>query len=142
MAFVFNPFTGTFDYYQAVPSGAFEVQTGTAAVNLSGHKAVTTQADGTLIYADNTNLAHRGRPLWVTTGAILASASGQAISHGSITEPTWSWVPGTVYLGAAGALTQTPPTLGGGAAFLAVVGNAVNPTTLFVTRYPSIVLAA
>lgn len=123
-------------------SSSSETQTAIAAVNLSGHRAVTTQSDGTLIYADNTILGHRGRPLWITTGAILTGASGTVVSHGRIVEPTWAWSPGTVYLDANGFLTQTPPTFGGGAAFLAVVGNAVDATTLFVTRYPSIVLAA
>lgn len=123
-------------------SSSSETQTAIAAVNLSGHRCVTTQSDGTLIYADNTILGHRGRPLWITTGAILTGASGTVVSHGRIVEPTWAWSPGTVYLDANGFLTQTPPTFGGGAAFLAVVGNAVDATTLFVTRYPSIVLAA
>lgn len=120
------------------PSGATEMQTAPAAVDLSGHRVVTPQADGTLIYADNTNTAHRSRPLWVTTGAALTGTTATAVSHGVLVEPSWSWAPGAVYLGENGLLTQTPPV--SPAVFLAAVGEAVDPTTLFVHRLPSITL--
>lgn len=120
--------------------GTNESQSGIAAVTLSGHRVVTPQADGTLIYADNATIAHRDRPLWITMSAYTAGDLAQAISHGLVTEPSWSWTPGQVYLGANGALTQTPPA-GPAAAFLAVVGEAFGATQLFVTRLPSIILA-
>lgn len=130
------------DYGSVAGSGtaAAEVQTATAAVTLSGHRAVTPQADGSLIYADNATLAHRARPTWVTTAAAGAGSVTTAVSHGTVSEPSWSWAPGQVYLGANGVLTQTPPTKPA-ALFLVVVGMAVDPTTLFVHRQPSITLS-
>lgn len=119
-------------------TGGTETQTATAAITLSGHRAVTPQADGTLVYADNATLDHRGRPLWITTAAYSSGEVATAVSHGLITEPSWSWSPGQVYLGADGVLTQTAPV--SPAAFLAAVGEAVDATTLFVTRLPSITL--
>lgn len=120
--------------------GSTEAQTAIAAVTLSGHRVVTPQADGSLIYADNATLSHRDRPLWVTMAAYSPGDTAEAISHGFVTEPTWNWSPGQVYLGADGALTQTPPT-SPTAAFLAAVGEATSPTGLFITRFPSITLA-
>jgi len=108
-----------------------------AAVTLSGHRVVTPQSDGQLIYASNDNPAHLAAPLWVTLGAASPGAQVDVMLFGNIIEPTWSWAPGPVYLGANGVLTQTPPAAPG-AVFLAQVGAATSPTSLFVDRNPSI----
>lgn len=112
---------------------------GTAATALSGHRVVTQLADGTIGYASNDNLAHVHAPLWITSGAASSGGEVQAVMFGSMTEPTWSWTPGPVYLGTTGQLTQSAPTPPG-AAFLAQVGAATSPTSLFVDRSPSIKL--
>lgn len=114
--------------------------TGIAAAALSGHRAVTPQADGTLAYASNDNPAHVQAPLWVTSGAASAGSQADALMLGLMTEPSWAWTPGAVYLGAAGVLTQSPPTATGGAAFLVQVGTATSPTSLYVDRGQSIKL--
>lgn len=116
------------------------IETGVAAATLSGHRAVTRNADGTIGYASNDNAAYVAAPIWITTGAAVSGATVTAVAYGLITEPTWSWTPGPVYLGAAGVLTQTVPT-SPGAVFLAQIGYAPTPTSIFVDRYPSIKLA-
>lgn len=47
---------------------------------------------------------------------------------GAVDDLAWSWVPGRVYLGADGALTQSPPSTG----FDVLVGVAVSPTRLIL----------
>lgn len=113
--------------------------TGNAATVLSGHRVVTPAADGTLGYASNDNLAHLAAPLWVTIGAVASGAPVDALMFGPMTEPSWSWTPGPVYLGVNGVLTQTAPAAPA-ALFLAQVGVATSPTSLVVDRVPSIKL--
>lgn len=120
----------------AAGSGAI-FATGDAAITLSGHRVVTPDFDGTLRYATNDNEADLAAPLWVTTGAAAPGDAVSALAFGSLTEPTWNWVPGPVYLGTNGQLTQTPP-VAPDAAFIAQVGIATSPTSLFVDRTPSI----
>ncbi len=47
---------------------------------------------------------------------------------GPVDDAAWSWTPGRVYLGASGALTQTPPAN----RFDVLVGVAVSATRLFL----------
>lgn len=113
--------------------------TATAATVLSGHRAVTQRSDGQLVYADNTTLFHLHSPVWLTMGAISSGADGEVLVYGTLTEPSWSWIPGgALYLGANGVLTQTPPQPP--AVFSAMIGVATGPTTVFIDRQPSILL--
>lgn len=112
-------------------------RSGIAAVALSGHRVVTPQVNGQLNYASNDNAVHLAAPLWITTGAASPGSSVDVLLTGLMVEPSWSWTPGPVYLGANGQLTQSPPAAPG-ALFLAQVGTATSPTTLFVDRAPSI----
>lgn len=114
------------------------ITTGTAAGNLSGHRAVTQRVDGTFEPASNTNPAHLSAPVWITTGAASSGAPVTAVAYGLIEEPSWAWTPGPIFLGVGGALTQTPPTAP--AVFLAQIGTATGPTTVFVSRNPSVTL--
>jgi len=115
------------------------VISGAAAEALSGHSVVTRRPDGTLEYASNDNPAHQSLPLWVTTGAASIGAQATAVMYGLLEEPTWSWTAGPVWLGGGGALTQTAPSAPS-AVFLAQIGVATSPTTVFVDRNPSITL--
>ncbi|MGW5147536.1 hypothetical protein [Rhodococcus koreensis] len=110
--------------------------TGEAAEPLSGHRAVTRRPDGLFEYASNTRSEHLHTPIWVTTGAAAVGAHVTAVAFGELLEPTWAWVPGPVYLGADGALTQTAPEAP--AVFLAQIGSATDPDRIFVDRSPSI----
>lgn len=124
------------------PPGASDSRiTRTAAEALSGHRAVTLDPGGQLVYASNDEPEHLGAPVWVTTGAALAGDLAEALMFGPMDEITWNWTPGTpVYLGQNGVLTQTPPAAPA-AFFLAQVGFATSATSLFVDRFPSIKLS-
>jgi hypothetical protein len=85
--------------------------TKTAGANLSGHRVVRPQADGTVVYADPSDAAAWGAgPWWLTQRAVMAGASDDLLAVGEITEPSWAWVPGTrLFLGTLGALSTVPP---------------------------------
>lgn len=116
------------------PSGAsatFFADPKIAGVTLSGHRIVTTDEDGDLIYADNTDLTHARRVKWLTTGAVDAGLEAALLAFGEIVEPSWSWTPTEpIYLGANGLLTQVAPTTPT-AAYLVGVGVALTPTSMF-----------
>lgn len=115
--------------------------TGVAVTALSGHRVVTSAADGTLGYASNTAAGHVHAPLWVTLGAVEAGAVAEVLAYGPLSEPSWAWTPGgPLYLGLDGILTQTPPATPA-ALFLAQVAVATGATAIFVDRQPSISLA-
>lgn len=111
-----------------------------ASANLSGHRAITRRIDGTVEYADNTTASHLHAPIWLTMSAVSLGAETEVLVYGTLTEPSWSWVPQLpLYLGTNGVITQTPPSPPG-ALFLAPLGVATGPTTVFVDRQPSILL--
>ena len=110
----------------------------TAGEALSGHRAVTRRPDGQIGYASNTNPAHVHAPVWITTGAAANGAAVEAVAYGPLTEPSWNWTPGPVFLGADGLLTQIPPVA---PAFLTQIAVATRATELFIDRNPSIVLS-
>lgn len=112
------------------PSGGHTIAfTRVAAADVSGHRVVTPLADGTVAYADSSSPASLNRPMWVTAGAAASGTEVPVVAFGEMTEPSWSWTPGPVWLGADGALTQDPPTP---PMFLQQIGVADTPTSLFV----------
>lgn len=118
------------------PSGL--VNNALAGATLSGHRAVKFDGQSRLVYVDGTDVADIGKVIGVTTGAAVAGDVGYYQGAGEHIEPTWNWTPGLpVFFGAAGVLTQTPPTSG----FMQVVGRAVTPTKLFLRIEPALALA-
>jgi hypothetical protein len=62
---------------------------------------------------------------------------------GIVDEPSWSWIPDApLFLGVAGALTQTIPTADAGAVFLVKIGVATSATSIVLEFGPPIVLAS
>jgi hypothetical protein len=108
-----------------------------AAVTLGGHRVVTPLGDNTLAYASNTDPAHLEAPLWMTLGAIIAGDSDSVLAYGPVSEPSWQWTAGPVYLATGGQLTQSPPSAPA-ALFSARIGYAISPTRLFFDRRSSI----
>lgn len=95
---------------------------------LSGHRVVTTDDSGELIYADCTNIDHLNRGVWITTGAWAAGVDATVTFTGLVTEPTWTWTPGSpVYLGTDGFPVQSVPP---DAEFVRIIGNPATPTSL------------
>lgn len=113
------------------PAGVGTTLNVIAGANLSGHRAVRSQGDGTVVYADSSSSADAASDLYLTTGAIMTGASDDVVALGVVNEPSWTWVPGPVYLSTNGTLTQTPPSLANGDMFIRQVGSALSPTSLF-----------
>lgn len=98
----------------------------TAAANLSALRAVTTDANGDAVYASN-DTVQNAMVVGITANA---ANSGQVVTvktSGILTDASWNWTKGLVFLGTNGQLTQTPPTAG---AILVYVGRALTATQL------------
>lgn len=107
-------------------SGTAVIAAATAGEALSGHRAVRFNA-GSAFYADRTaaNAAHAAG---ITTGAAAMGAAVGVQIDGELTEPSWTWAPGPVWLGLTGFLTQVIPTSGS----IVRIGTAKTATTIIV----------
>jgi hypothetical protein len=115
--------------------------TAIAAIDISGERIVISQADGTLIYDDPTNLALSEAAAFITVSAGIAGSEISLITYGPVSASFWNWTPGApIFLGLNGTLTQSVPALPN-AVFLLQVGVAETPTMIFWDPQPSIVLA-
>lgn len=115
------------------PAGGVTIQKA-AAQALSGHKVVRPAPGDELDIASADDASDAGFAIGVTIGAAEAGATATAQTAGELVEPSWSWSIGPVFLGLAGALTQSPPA----AAFLQQIGVAVAPDRLFINIRPPI----
>lgn len=95
---------------------------------LGGHRAVRIGSDGLVYYASSDNEATTDGVVGITSKAAELGAKAQITMFGPLTEPTWSWSPGPIFLGVNGILTQTPPTNGVGL----ILGYALTPTQMIV----------
>lgn len=111
-----------------------------AASAISGHRVVRYDPTAAAwVYADAASAVDAAAELAVTLGAISAGASGAARLAGTLDEPSWAWpAPCVLFLGAAGALTPTPPTNG----YLREIARAITPTRIQIDPQPAIALAA
>ena len=100
-----------------------------AAGALSGHRCVSAMADGRIAYTHPDDPQSMATLLGITLGAGLDGDDVNVAAFGLVTEPTWAWTPGAaLYVGANGALTETPPDEG----LLRRVGVAVTGTQIHV----------
>lgn len=120
--------------------GGSATVTALAGATLSGHRVVRPQSDGSMVYASNDQIADVTRSLFLTLGAASSGAPVTVQVIGQVAEPTWNWSDGPIFLGANGVLTQTPPTLVGGAVFIEQVASSDGPTGLFWNPRTPIVL--
>lgn len=108
-----------------------------AGETLSSLRAVY-ELDGQVFALDYRDSAHVDLLLGIT---LTASPAGQPVNVqrlGAMTDGFWSWVPGRVYLGTAGALTQIPPDDG----YQVLIGAAVSGTRLTLNLTDPIELEA
>lgn len=99
----------------------------TAAITLSGHRAIRSDGTGQATYASNTDVGDGNAVLGISTGSALAGATVDVQYAGSLIEPSWNWTPNApVFCGANGVLTQAAPVTG----FALIVGVAIAPTVL------------
>lgn len=97
---------------------------------LSGHRVVTANALGKLIYADCTIADHAAKVVGITIGSAAIDVLTQITAYGELTEPTWTWTAGQIiYLGRSGNLLTTPDPA---AAFILLLGFALTPTKIFI----------
>jgi hypothetical protein len=99
-----------------------------ASTSLSALRCITTDSSGLAKYATPDSLANS-----VVIGiSTTAASTGQNITiktSGQITDASWSWTKGAIYLGANGSLTQTAPT---GGSIVVHVAKAITATTLII----------
>lgn len=113
------------------PAGG-DVFVRTADAALGGHRAVRSTGQGMAGYADAQIEGHGDDVLGITLGAAASGDEVQIQGSGEIVEPSWDWSPqDPIFLGAAGAMTQVPPTAAT-AAFILVLGFATSPTSMQV----------
>lgn len=103
------------------------IATRIAGENIGGHRAVTVGADGKAYLASPVEPQAQA-VLGVTTGAAAAGASVTVQCAGVLSEASWAWAPGPVWLSADGVLTQVVPTVGAAVH----IGIAGGPTSLTV----------
>ncbi len=103
--------------------------TATAGENISAHKGVIVDfASGKAYTADNDTLSHMDN---VTGVSVNAANTGDRVTIrtlGRLTDQSFSFSEGPVFLGSNGALVQSRPS----ASFLAQLGIAETENTLFV----------
>lgn len=100
----------------------------TAGVSLSALRAVTTNSSGEAVYASNDTLGN-AQVVGITMGAASSGAQIGVKTFGPMSDASWNWTKGAVYLGTNGQLTQTAPS---GGAIIVQVGRALTATQLFV----------
>jgi hypothetical protein len=93
---------------------------------LSALRAVTSDSNGDAVYASNDTLAN-AQVIGITETAASSGAAVAIRTSGLMTDPSWSWSKGTIYLGTNGQLTQTAPS---GGAFVVHVARALTATTI------------
>lgn len=107
-----------------------------AASAISGHVAIVLNSDGQCLPADPANPAHYAVAGITTQAAGAALDQVQVLTGGVLEHLGWTFTPDLpVFLGLAGALTQTLPVT---AAFSKVLGVAVSPTRVSLDFQPAI----
>lgn len=108
------------------PAGGSTLQR-TAGATLSA-LVVVYEEDGEVFALDKGDDANIDQLLGLTVTAADLGESINVQRSGAVNNNGWSWAPGRVYLGAAGALTQTPATDGNDV----LIGRAVSATRLLL----------
>lgn len=104
---------------------------------LSGHRLVVPDTGDAVVYADHDTLSDLGRPIWLTLGAAAQGAPVDLAWYGTVTESSWSWTLGPIYVGDNGLLTQTPPTSG----YSRQIGAAIDSNTIWLDPQLGIALS-
>ncbi len=109
---------------EAAPAGDTSVHR-TAGTNLSALRAVY-ERDGAVYTLSADDALNIDLLLGITLTAAQAGDPVNVQQLGAIEDGGWNWMPGRVYLGSEGALTQTPPTSG----FDVLIGSATSATRI------------
>lgn len=99
---------------------------------ISGHRAMRIE-DGKLYYCDGNNAAHVGSCVGISLNAAIINDPVNVQALGEVTEPSWSFTSGALFVQGGGQIGATP-----GLAFSQEIGRVVNATTLFLNVQPAI----
>jgi hypothetical protein len=100
----------------------------TAGMSISALRCITTNGAGEAVYATPDTLANA-----VVVGiSTTAGGAGDTITvktTGELSDASWSWTKGAIYLGANGVLTQTAPS---GGSIVVHVAKAITATKILI----------
>jgi len=116
-------------------SGASATISYMAGTNLSGGIAVILSSS-TAIAANSTTLAHAGKVVGITTGAVLIGNPATIQASGELEGFSGLTINSKVYLQSNGTITSTIPTTG----FIQQVGVALTTTKVLINIQPSLIL--
>lgn len=97
--------------------------------NISIHRLVVLDDDGYPEYADNTLREHANRVVGISTTSALAGETLRIQHTDGITDPSFNFTVGPLFVGVNGFLTSTPPD-DTNATFSQLIGIATSPTEL------------
>lgn len=110
----------------------FEVLSGEA---ISSHRVVKVVSER-LRKVDSNTVADANVAVGITVTSTSGADQTQTVRNdGPMTDPGWNWVPGPIYCGPNGVLTQTPPASG----FVCEVARAKTATEILVDIQPPII---
>lgn len=122
------------------PQGIPGPEAGAAYIRTAGETLsalrVVYELNGQVYYLDPADADHIDSLLGVTLTAATVGSTVNVQRSGVVEDSAWNWIPGRVWLGANGSLTQTPPLFG----FDVLIGNAVSPTRIVLNIQDAILL--
>lgn len=129
---------------QAVAEAIGETEGGTSDLTrsadgaISANRVLVEQADGTVAYADPTDLSHATILLGLSKNAAADAENVTIAPRGAVLDDAlWSWTPtANLFLAADGFLSEVPPVSG----FLCVVATALSATRILMRLEPPIFL--
>lgn len=112
----------------------------TAGEPIGGQKAVRVSGDDKVYLASSDAPNQIGDTLGIAMNAAAIDAPVTVMIEGEMDDPSWSFVPGPIFLGLAGSLTQATPELPA-AAFRQRLATVLSPTRLLIERSYPVLLA-
>jgi hypothetical protein len=104
---------------------------------IGGGRVVRIIWDRYVGYVSSDDITQATTVLGITTGAAAHEDQVYAQYMGEIVDSGWNWVPGPVYCGINGVITQTVPTTG----FILMLGTAINSTTIVINIKQPLILS-
>lgn len=100
----------------------------TAGMSISALRCITTNSSGEAVYATPDTLAN-AVVIGISTTAGSAGDTVTVKTTGELSDASWNWTKGAIYLGANGVLTQTAPS---GGAIVVHVAKAITATKIII----------
>jgi hypothetical protein len=104
-----------------------------AAETLSGHRVVVAN-NGAARYPVRLDNGDADAVIGITLNAAVAGQPVVVQASGEMTESSWNWAAGPIWVGDNGMLTQTPPTSG----WVQIIATAIAPNKIIISPRQSI----